>query len=68
MLKPQSAEATALGAAFLAGLAVGFWQDKAEITALRKITAQYDPTMEEAVRAQNLAGWAQAVRRCRGEL
>ena len=64
---PQTTEATALGAAFLAGLAVGFWKDKEEIVKLKKISHEYQPAMEDKHREHCLLGWKDAVSRCRGE-
>ncbi|RZK50404.1 MAG: glycerol kinase [Pedobacter sp.] len=44
VIKPEIVETTALGAAYLAGLAVGFWKDIAEINELWKVAAKYEPT------------------------
>ena len=62
-VRTQNAEATALGAAYLAGLAQGVWQDPAEIKRRKPIEAVYEPAMDPAVRAKNLAGWQAAVSR-----
>lgn len=56
-------ETTALGAAYLAGLAVGFWDDRDELVSMRSISATYEPQMEADVRDQLLDGWHQAVKR-----
>ena len=62
-VRTQNAEATALGAAYLAGLAQGVWQDPAEIKRRKPIEAVYEPAMDPVVRAKNLAGWQAAVSR-----
>ena len=59
---PKSAEATALGAAFLAGLAVGFWKDLNEIKALNSEEETYYPAMKQEEREKLLKGWQKAVK------
>ena len=54
-------ETTALGAAFLAGLATGFWKDAQELSNLRESQKQYEPKMEIAKRDQLYKGWKKAV-------
>lgn len=54
-------ETTAMGAAFLAGLAVGFWQDTDELKKIFKIGKRFEPQMSEARRENLYAGWQQAV-------
>ncbi|MFJ7826168.1 glycerol kinase GlpK [Psychrobacillus sp. NPDC096623] len=54
-------ETTALGAAFLAGLATGFWKDSQELSNLRESQKQYEPKMEIAKRDQLYKGWKKAV-------
>ena len=54
-------ETTALGAAFLAGLATGFWKDEQELSDLRESQKQYAPEMEVAKRNQLYKGWKKAV-------
>ena len=61
--RPAIRETTALGAAYLAGLAVGLWQDKEEIRAMRSLSQQYQPQMEEERRQRLLRGWHKAVGR-----
>lgn len=61
----KSGEATALGAAFLAGLAVGFWRDRAELIALEDGGEVFSPRMSEDKRKTLLCGWHDAVRRAR---
>jgi glycerol kinase len=60
--RPVINETTALGAAYLAGLAIGFWQDQAEIAALWQIQRAYDRTMDEAEADILYSGWKKAVR------
>ena len=66
VIRPSTTEATALGAAFLAGLAVGFFEDR---EALSRLLAEggdtFCPTMAEADRKTLLSGWERAVRACR---
>jgi len=57
------AETTALGAAFLAGLAVGVWDDLDELKDLRRVDRIFRPVMAEDVRVQMREGWKRAVRR-----
>jgi glycerol kinase len=57
------AETTALGAAFLAGLAVGVWDDLDELKDLRRVDRIFRPAMAEDVRVQMREGWKRAVRR-----
>ena len=59
--RPESVESTALGAAFLAGLRCGFWQDKQEIAALRKSQRIFTPSMSEEDRTRKYEGWLRAV-------
>lgn len=59
--RPQINETTALGAAYLAGLAVGYWKDKAEIKKQWKLDHQFKPEMKEDDREQRYAGWQKAV-------
>ncbi|GBG09280.1 glycerol kinase [Paenibacillus agaridevorans] len=59
--RPLSLESTALGAAYLAGLAVGFWKDKTEIEALRQVDRLFEPAMDEARRQELYGGWKRAV-------
>jgi glycerol kinase len=66
VVRPKVMETTALGAAYLAGLAVGFWKDSSEIAALWQKDATFEPAMGDAERASRMAGWADAVRRARG--
>ena len=61
--RPKSVESTALGAAFLAGLATGFWKDQDEIKGLIRIEKQFEPKMDEETRKEKLLRWKEAVRR-----
>ena len=63
--RPAVAETTALGAAYLAGLAVGFWQDTAEIAKNHRVEARFVPAMAEDERERLYAGWLRAVERAR---
>jgi glycerol kinase len=63
VVRSSSAETTAIGAAFLAGLATGVWGDTAEISASWRELARFQPAMEDAERRRRLDGWHDAVRR-----
>lgn len=58
---PRVKETTALGAAYLAGLAVGFWNDTDEIKSMHAIIKSYQPSMSEEDRDRNYNGWKKAV-------
>ncbi|MBG9549782.1 glycerol kinase GlpK [Cytobacillus firmus] len=60
--RPVINETTALGAAYLAGLAVGFWKSQEEIAEQWAIDQSYHPSMEEKVRADLYQGWKKAVK------
>ncbi len=64
--KPECIETTALGAAYLAGLAVGFWKDKEEIRANWALAEIFEPKMEEEERDTLIQGWKKAVKRSFG--
>jgi len=61
--KPECIETTALGAAYLAGLAVGFWKDKEEIYKNWALAETFEPNMSEEQREKLIAGWKKAVTR-----
>lgn len=62
---PRVKETTALGAAYLAGLAVGFWKDTDEIKSMHAIVETYKPNMSEEVRNKNYDGWKKAIQATR---
>lgn len=59
--RPVVRETTALGAAFLAGLAVGYWSDRDEICRTWSLDRRFEPTMETEVRESLYGGWKKAV-------
>src|SRR5205085_6808081 len=63
--RPVVAETTAPGAAYLAGLAVGYWKDEDEIRQNWALDRRFDPSMDEASRAKLYKGWKKAVERAR---
>ena len=63
VLRPAIRETTALGAAYLAGLATGVWKDRGEIRSLWHCNMTFAPQMDEAERTRLLAGWHKAVGR-----
>ncbi|KML35399.1 glycerol kinase GlpK [Rossellomorea marisflavi] len=60
--RPVVNETTALGAAYLAGLAVGFWKDQDEISQQWNMEKQYDPDMEQEKQEELYNGWKKAVK------
>jgi len=66
VVRPEISESTALGAVFLAGLAIGFYKSKDEIAKKVKVSKIFKPQMSEDVRTQLLNGWAQAIGRSLG--
>lgn len=63
VLRPAIRETTALGAAYLAGLAVGLWRDREELSRLWNCNLNYTPQMEDALRTCLLSEWHRAVGR-----
>jgi glycerol kinase len=63
VVRPQVTETTALGAAYLAGLAVGFWDSQKEIAAQWTCERRFTPTMSADQRTDLLAQWSRAVNR-----
>ena len=63
VIRPQVAETTALGAAYAAGLAVGFWESQDEIRANWAEDKRWSPAMDPAQREKLYAGWKKAVTR-----
>ncbi|QZY53673.1 glycerol kinase GlpK [Crassaminicella profunda] len=61
--RPEVIETTALGAAYLAGLAVGFWESKEEIAKKWNIDKTFNPEMDELEKEKLYAGWKKAVNR-----
>ncbi len=61
--RPEIIETTALGAAYLAGLAVGFYKNKNEITSKWKVQKEFTPNMDENKRTKLYKGWKRAVSR-----
>jgi glycerol kinase len=63
--RPRVTETTALGAAYLAGLATGFWPSPAALRAQRTDDALFQPVMDATERGQRRARWQRAVERSR---
>lgn len=62
VVRPKMLESTAVGAAYLAGLAVGYWKNEAEILANQSIDRSFEPQINEAKRKEKLKGWEKAIR------
>lgn len=60
--RPKTIETTALGAAYLAGLAVGFWKDKKEINKIWEVSNIFNPNMDIELKKKLLKGWHKAVK------
>lgn len=65
VLRPKCVETTAMGAAYLAGLATGYWQDLEEIRANWQLDKLFTPVMTLDQSKKQIAGWKKAVARCR---
>lgn len=63
--RPKNVETTALGAAYLAGLATGFWKDKEEILCHRETEHIFEPKMDFQTREKKYSGWKKAVERAK---
>ena len=65
VVRPRVTETTALGAAYLAGLATGFWPDARTLAAQWAVDRRFEPTMRSDERAARVARWQEAVQRSR---
>jgi glycerol kinase len=65
VVRPQVTETTALGAAYLAGLATGFWANPEELRAKRQHDVRFEPRMASQERAEQRARWQRAVERAK---
>jgi len=61
LVRPRSAETTALGAAFAAGLAAGVWKDRRELSRIWRADTIFEPRMDTTARAALMDGWKSAV-------
>ena len=60
--RPRCVETTAMGAAYLAGLAVGYWKDKEDVIKNWNVDREFEPAMEETERNEKIEGWKKAVK------
>jgi glycerol kinase len=60
--RPACVESTAIGAAYLAGLAVGYWKSKDDVLRNQRLDRVFTPHMQEETRAEKRRGWNKAVR------
>ncbi len=65
IVRPADTETTALGAAYLAGLATGFWNSVEEVESFWQVERAFEPEMDDATRERLFEGWKSAVARCR---
>lgn len=66
VFRPQCVETTAAGAAYLAGLAVGYWKDREDVSRNRSIDRTFHPSMDSDTRNELLRGWHAAVELSKG--
>ncbi len=66
VVRPSCVETTAMGAAYLAGLAVGYWASKEDVIKNWSVDREFKPVMEDSARTKALKGWARAVASTRG--
>ena len=59
--RPVCVETTAMGAAYLAGLAVGYWKNKDEVVSNWAIDRTFSPSISEEERSRRISGWNKAV-------
>ena len=64
--RPATAESTALGAAYLAGLATGFWKDEEELAHHFRVERRFEPAIPSSRRDELYSGWQRAVERAKG--
>ena len=62
VIRPKWSELSAIGAAFLAGLSVGYWKDQEELKTLWKEDRRFDPKLEEEKRSHEIALWHHAIK------
>jgi glycerol kinase len=65
VIRSSSPEISAIGAAWLAGLAVGYWESQEELEKLPRVTTRFEPSMSEGRRTELTAGWSNALARSR---
>jgi glycerol kinase len=65
VVRPRIHETTALGAAYLAGLAVGYWKDAGALDAQWQVERRFEPAMDRARAGALLDGWRKAVERAK---
>jgi glycerol kinase len=65
IVRPADVETTALGAAYLAGMATGVWKSTAEVEGFWRAGRRFEPDMDETTRDRMFSGWREAVARCR---
>ena len=65
VVRPRVSETTALGAAYLAGLAVGYWKDQKEIASQWQVDRRFSAAMKGSARKRLTAGWQKALERAK---
>lgn len=64
--RPSCVETTAMGAAYLAGLAVGYWKSKEDVISNQSIDATFEPSISDEERNARISGWSKAVKQSFG--
>ena len=64
IVRPADTETTALGAAYLAGLATGFWKNQAEVESFWRVDRAFEPQLSADRREAMYSGWKSAIARC----
>jgi glycerol kinase len=62
-MRPACVETTAMGAAYLAGLAVGYWKNKEDVLSNWQLDTTFKPRISEEERQERIFGWKKAVKR-----
>ena len=65
VVRPRVSETTALGAAYLAGLAVGYWKDQREIAEQWQMDREFRPAIKAPARKTLMSGWSKALGRAK---
>ena len=66
VIRPKVIETTSLGAAYLAGLATGYWRDRNEVISNNLIDRHFYPDMDDADREKHIKMWHKAIERSKG--
>ena len=65
VIRSSSTDLSAIGAGWLAGLAVGYWKSLDELESLPRPTTRFEPSMSDSERTHRIGGWREALNRAR---